>query len=130
MIRFGPEILRDWPQAVRREWLETDGLGGYAMGTIIGANTRRYHGLLIAATKPPVGRRLLVAKIEERLRADGLVCELSCNEYEGAIHPQGHLCLTEFRLDPWPVFEWAQEGYRVRKSVFYAPSARIDSVVL
>ncbi len=118
MIRFGPEILRDWPQAVQREWLETDGLGGFAMGTIIGANTRRYHGLLIAATRPPVGRRLLVAKIEERLLADGLVCELSCNEYEGAIHPQGHLCQEEFRLDPWPVFEWAQQGYRLRKAVF------------
>ncbi|MBU0609070.1 MAG: amylo-alpha-1,6-glucosidase [Armatimonadetes bacterium] len=118
MTHFDPTILHDLPTALRREWLETDGLGGFAMGTIVGANTRRYHGLLVAATEPPVGRRVLVAKLEERLLAGGPVCELGCNEYEGAVHPQGYRCLEEFRLDPWPIFTWVHEGFRLRKSVF------------
>ncbi len=56
MIQFKQEICRDLDAALRREWLETNGLGGFASSTIIGLNTRRYHGLLVAATKPPVGR--------------------------------------------------------------------------
>ncbi len=56
MIQFKQEICRDVDAALRREWLETNGLGGFASSTIIGLNTRRYHGLLVAATKPPVGR--------------------------------------------------------------------------
>ncbi|MCE5241453.1 amylo-alpha-1,6-glucosidase [bacterium] len=118
MTHFNSTILHDLPAALRREWLETDGLGGFAMGTIVGANTRRYHGLLVAAAEPPVGRRVLVAKVEDRLLADGAVLELSCNEYDGAIHPQGHLCQEEFRLDPWPVCTWAQDGFRLRRSLF------------
>jgi len=118
VTRFDETVLRDLDVALRREWLETDGLGGFAMGTIVGANTRRYHGLLIAATEPPVGRRMLVAKVEERLVADAATCEFSVNEYQGAVHPQGHLLQEEFRLDPWPVFTWACEDFRLRKSVF------------
>ena len=56
MILFEKEICGDLAAALRREWLETNGLGGFASSTIIGLNTRRYHGLLVAATKPPVGR--------------------------------------------------------------------------
>src|SRR5271166_3660961 len=56
MIQFGEETCGDVDAALRKEWLETNGLGGFASSTIIGLNTRRYHGLLVAATKPPVGR--------------------------------------------------------------------------
>ena len=71
MIEFTQEICRDLNQASHREWLETNGLGGFASSTITGLNTRRYHGLLIAATKPPVGRLLLLSKLEEALVIDG-----------------------------------------------------------
>ena len=57
MIELGVEECTDLGTALRREWLETDGLGGFARGTVAGAHTRRYHGLLVAATRPPVGRR-------------------------------------------------------------------------
>jgi glycogen debranching enzyme len=71
MIRSKRETCRDVEAAVQREWLETNGLGGFASSTIIGLNTRRYHGLLVVATKPPVGRLVLLFKLEETLFIDG-----------------------------------------------------------
>ncbi|HEY8283653.1 MAG TPA: glycogen debranching enzyme N-terminal domain-containing protein, partial [Chloroflexota bacterium] len=61
LIRFGREVCGDLPAALRREWLVTNGLGGYASSTVVGLNSRRYHGLLVAALQPPVGRTVLVA---------------------------------------------------------------------
>src|SRR5450755_218998 len=104
--------------ALSREWLQTNGLGGFASSTIAGLNTRRYHGLLIAATKPPVGRMLLLSKLEETLVVDGRRHDLSANRYPGVIHPQGHLLLKEFRHDPFPVSVYAVEGLELEKSVF------------
>ena len=65
MIEFNNETLTDIASATSREWLETNGLGGFSSSTIIGLNTRRYHGLLTAATKPPVGRIVMLSKLEE-----------------------------------------------------------------
>jgi glycogen debranching enzyme len=104
--------------AVRGEWLETNGIGGYASSTIAGLNTRRYHGLLVAATKPPVGRMVLLSKLEETLVVDGRRYELSANQYPGMVHPQGYLYLKEFRQDPFPVFVYEVEGIEIAKSVF------------
>src|SRR4030081_1940590 len=103
MIQFQQPMLGDLDAALRREWLETNGLGGFASSTIIGLNTRRYHGLLTAATKPPVGRLVLLSKLDETVIARDNRYELSANQYPGVIHPQGHQCLLEFRLDPFPI---------------------------
>ena len=118
MIQFKQEICRDLDAALRREWLETNGLGGFASSTIIGLNTRRYHGLLVAATKPPVGRFLLLSKLEETLFIEGQAFELSANRYPGVVHPQGFRYLKQFRLDPFPVFTYEVEGIEIEKSVF------------
>ncbi len=64
-IQFGRETCGDLAAAESREWLVTNGIGGYASGTVGGSQTRRYHGLLIAALQPPVGRTLLVSAIDE-----------------------------------------------------------------
>ena len=64
MFDLGPEIRSDFAVAELKEWLVTNGIGGFAMGTAAGTHTRGYHGLLIAAMKPPLGRRLLVAKLD------------------------------------------------------------------
>src|SRR6266540_498793 len=71
MISFDHETCRNLESALRKEWLETNGLGGFASSTIIGLNTRRYHGLLTAATRPPVGRMVLLSKMEEALVVAG-----------------------------------------------------------
>ncbi len=104
MIAFGPEICRDFGAGITKEWLETNGLGGYASSTIVGANARRYHALLVTALQPPTQRTVLLSKLEETLAVREVEYDLSCNQYPGVIHPQGHRHLLEFRLDPFPTF--------------------------
>lgn len=118
MIEFDQESCRDLNVALTREWLETNGIGGFSSSTIAGLNTRRYHGLLTAATKPPVGRFVLLSKLEETLLIDGGRYELSSNQYPDVIHPQGFNYQTGFRLDPFPGFTYEIEDVRLNKSVF------------
>jgi predicted glycogen debranching enzyme len=118
MIDFARETCRDLSLALTHEWLETNGLGGFASSTIAGLNTRRYHGLLIAATRPPVGRMVLLSKLEDVLIIGGKRVELSANQYPGAIHPQGYQYQTRFRLDPFPIFTYETGGVEIEKTVF------------
>lgn len=118
MIQFKKDVCTDLGSALSREWLETNGIGGFASSTIVGLNTRRYHGLLVAATKPPVGRYVLLSKLEETLFIEGHAIDLSANRYPGAVHPQGHRYLKQFRLDPFPVFTYDIEGLEIEKSIF------------
>jgi predicted glycogen debranching enzyme len=118
MIEFKQETCGDLDAASRREWLETNGLGGFASSTIAGLNTRRYHGLLVAATKPPVGRLVMLSKLEETLLIEGRGFELSANRYPGTVHPLGFRYLKQFRLDPFPVFTYEVEGIEMEKTVF------------
>src|SRR5438477_1051059 len=101
-LRLDQTICQDLNAALQREWLETNGLGGFASSTITGLNTRRYHGLLVASLRPPVERYVLLSKLEETLVVDGRRCDLSANQYAGAVHPEGYRCLSRFRLDPFP----------------------------
>src|SRR5574337_2149211 len=80
-VGFGREICGDLPAAERREWLVTNGLGGFASGTVAGLLTRRYHGLLVAALAPPLGRVLLVSKFEETAEYDGELYPLFTNRW-------------------------------------------------
>ncbi|MDQ3819142.1 MAG: amylo-alpha-1,6-glucosidase, partial [Acidobacteriota bacterium] len=118
MIRFGQDICGNLDAALSREWLETNGLGGYASSTIAGLNTRRYHALLVAATKPPVGRIVALSKFEEALIIGGRRYELSANQYPGIVQPKGYKYQTGFRLDPFPIFTYEIEGIIIEKSVF------------
>ncbi|MBM3737768.1 MAG: glycogen debranching protein [Acidobacteria bacterium] len=118
MIRFNENVCGDLSQALPREWLETNGLGGFASSTITGCNTRRYHGLLTAATKPPLGRIVMLSKIDETLVIGGDRYELGVNQYPGAVHPTGHRYLKDFRLDPFPTFLYQMNGVELEKRVF------------
>lgn len=118
MIELDQKSCRDLDAALSREWLETNGIGGFCSSTVLGLNTRRYHGLLTAATKPPVGRLVLLSKLEETLIVDRRRYELSSNQYPGVIHPQGFNQQTGFRLDPFPIFTYEVDGLRLEKTVF------------
>jgi predicted glycogen debranching enzyme len=122
MISVDKMICGNLEAALSREWLETNSLGGFACGTVAGANTRRYHGLLTAALNPPGGRMLLLSKLEETLVLGDRRIDLSTNEYadpnESVIHPEGYLYLSGFRLDPFPVFTYEVEGVKLEKSLF------------
>src|SRR5262245_41196448 len=116
-IRFDRSVCADLDAARNKEWLETNGIGGFASSTIVGLNTRRYHGLLIAATKPPAARMLLLSKFEETLVIGGEKYDLSVNRYPGVVYPQGHKYLKEFRLDPFPVFTYQIGSLELEKRV-------------
>lgn len=118
MIQLDPEICSDFEGSASREWLETNGIGGYASSSISGANTRRYHGLLVAATRPPLGRLVLLSKFEETVIINGETYELSTNQYPSKIHPDGYKYLKQFRLDPFPIWTFEVGGFTIEKSVF------------
>ncbi len=120
IIAFDESICRDPEAASAREWLESNGIGGYASGTISGIYTRRYHGLLVAATQPPAGRFVLLSKLEETLTVGGVPFELSANRYPGVAHPQGYLFLKGFRLRPFPTFVYEAGGVEIEKTIFMA----------
>lgn len=117
-IHFDQNICGDPAQSFQREWIETNGLGGFSSSTIAGVNTRRYHGLLMAATKPPTVRVLMLSKLEEVLVTGEQRFELSTNLYPGAVHPAGYQYLVGFRLDPFPISTFSAGGVTLEKRVF------------
>lgn len=96
----------DLDQGRRLEWLVTNGRGGFAMGSLSGLLTRRYHGLLVAAVKPPVERYVLLAKLEISALVGGLTYELSTNDYPETVHPAGYRLLESFTKGPIPTWRW------------------------
>ncbi|MHB8618074.1 MAG: glycogen debranching enzyme N-terminal domain-containing protein, partial [Chloroflexota bacterium] len=103
-----------------REWLVTNGVGGYASGTVGGRYTRRYHGLLVAAARPPLGRTLLLSKLDETLWVGSIPFDLATNEFaDGTIYPNGETYLARFEV-PFgvPTFVYAFQGWRLEKKVW------------
>ncbi|RMG65421.1 MAG: glycogen debranching protein [Bacteroidetes bacterium] len=114
---IGTNVLSRYDRASTYEWLETNGLGGYASSTIIGAHTRRYHGLLVAAMKPPVERTILLSKLDETLHIAGKSYELGTNKYQGAIFPNGYIFLKTFYRGLFPEFTYQAGGVTLRKTI-------------
>jgi predicted glycogen debranching enzyme len=104
-------------RALALEWLEPNGRGGFASGTVAGANTRRYHALLLTACKPPGERFLLVNHLEEWVDIGGESFPLSTNVYPGAIHPAGYERCVGFSTDPWPTWMFDCHGISVRREI-------------
>ncbi|HEU5317302.1 MAG TPA: amylo-alpha-1,6-glucosidase [Chloroflexota bacterium] len=107
-------------EALTHEWLVTDGLGGYASGTVVGPHTRRYHGLLVAPLAPPLGRHILLSKLEETLVVGEREYRLGANEFEdGSISPRGYVHLADFTLeDGRPVWRYACDQVTLEKRVW------------
>ena len=108
-LQFGREVCSNLKIAESREWLVTNGIGGYASGTIAGILTRRYHGFLVAALKPPVARSLLVTKFDEVVQYNGQFYDLYTNRWaDGTVEPQGYLNIESFHLEgTTPVWNFA-----------------------
>lgn len=114
MIEIDREITQDFARAIGLEWLETNGLGGWAGTTVAGAHSHRDHGLLAAASE---SRTVLLSRLDETLHVGGESFELSCNQFPGAIAPRGFEHLTSFRQDLFPTFEYEAGGVKLRKTV-------------
>jgi predicted glycogen debranching enzyme len=104
-------------RAMSLEWLETNGRGGFASGTVAGANSRRYHALLLTARKPPSERFVLVNNLEEWLDIDGESYPLSTNFYPGAIHPHSYERCTGFSTNPWPTWTFDCQGTTIQREI-------------
>lgn len=101
-----------------KEWLVTNGIGGYASSTVSGANSRRYHGLLVAAFNPPTDRRVLVSKVEETVIFNQEYIPISTNRFPGVIHPQGYKLLENFERKPLPKVDFWLDRIKIAKTVF------------
>ena len=118
------------PPPGEAEWLEADGLGGFASGTVSGVRTRRYHGLLVPATMPPAGRTILVNGFEAWVEVAGATLAISSQRYNpDVLYPDGASRLTSFRLEPWPTLTFELgEGIAIEQEFFAVH--RTQTVVL
>jgi predicted glycogen debranching enzyme len=130
-VDFGRDICGDLHTAETREWLVTNGIGGYGSGTIAGLKTRCYHGLLVAALHPPLGRTLLVAKLDETAEYAGRRFELATNRWaDGTVVPEGFRNIERFRLEgTTPVWSFALADALLEKRVFMAQGANTTYVL-
>ncbi len=129
-IRFGRETTGNLQIAETKEWLVTNGIGGYGSGTIAGSITRGYHGLLVAAIRPPVDRRLMLVKLDETLTYRGTSYDLTTNRWAGgAISPQGHKNIQSFALEgSIPCWRFACADALLEKRIWMVPGANTTYV--
>lgn len=129
---LGRMLCGDFEQAVRYEWLVTNGIGGYACGTVAEAHTRRYHGLLMAALTPPTGRTLLLSKLDICAHYRSHRYDLFSNEFaDGSVTPKGFVYLESFRLDEGlPVWRYAMADALIEKRIAMQPGSNTTLVSL
>lgn len=124
-IQLDKDIYSNLDLATSREWLVTNGIGGYASGTVAGVLTRRYHGLLIAALNPPLGRTLLFTKLDETIRYGEQIYSLYTNRWkDGTVEPHGYRLIEHFSLDGTiPVWTYACADAIVEKRIWMQQGA-------
>jgi len=118
MLTKSRAVLQNFKDATQYEWLETNGLGGWSSSSIIGAHTRRYHGLLTAAIVPPAERMVLLSKLDETIVTGDKRIELGVNLYpENTIHPNGHHYLKSFTKEFFPEWIYESENFQLKKRI-------------
>lgn len=124
-IRRSKKMKTDWLDLKKREWLEADGLGGFACGTASGIRSRRYHALLLAATTPPTGRMVLVNGFDAHVETCDGSYSLSSQEYApDVIHPDGARRIVDFTYEPWPKWRFTlDDGKTVEQEIFVVHGA-------
>lgn len=129
VISLNQQMLARFEDAIQKEWIIANGLGGYASSTALGINTRKYHGLLVAAFHPPGDRRVCLEKLDEEITLADNVYPIGANEFKDTIFPQGHSFLKEFTVSPFPKYVYAVQNVEVQKTVFM-PHERNAAIVL
>jgi predicted glycogen debranching enzyme len=108
---------------MQKEWLITNGIGGYASSTVFGINTRKYHGLLVSALKPPGSRTVLLEKLDEDIIVNNEIFRFGSNEFKNTIFPKGFQYLKQFSINPFPQFIYEKSNVEFKKTIFM-PSKR------
>ena len=117
-ISLNREMLSSFEDAITKEWIVTNGLGGYASSTVLGVNTRKYHGLLIAALHPPRDRRVFLTKLDEDIIIERETYRLGANEFQNGFFPQGYNFLKQFSISPFPEYIYAMQNVEAQKTIF------------
>lgn len=119
---------RNLEVSTHREWVLTNGIGGFAMGTAGGINTRRYHAHLVAATTPPTGRMVLLAAVDAFVQTDGNPMGISSNQYPGAIYPEGFHYLKQFSVGRSATWKYRASGSEITKHLTIHPGENAVTV--
>lgn len=117
-IHLGSNVLSDFNKAIQMEWIITNGLGGYASSTALGINTRKYHGLLVAAFNPPTDRKVLLTKLDEEVKIEDKTYSIGSNEFDCVIQPEGYRFLSDFSLNPFPTYRYSIDKVQLQKTIF------------
>ncbi|TET56917.1 glycogen debranching protein [Candidatus Bathyarchaeota archaeon] len=116
-LSIGPDILNDLAKALNLEWIITNGLGGYASSSVLGTNTRKYHGVLVASFNPPVDRRVVLSKLDERLFADGETYCFGVNEFNKGMTSGNPKYLESFSRFPFPTYTYSTSKAKIEKTI-------------
>lgn len=128
-IHVGPSTLSNFEDAIQLEWIVTNGLGGYASSTTLGINTRKYHGLLVAALNPPVDRQVVLTKLDEEVQIESKKYNLGSNEFKSGVQPRGCQFLSSFLLGPLPTYRYTIPGFQLQKRIFM-PHGKNATIVM
>ncbi|MGE5533017.1 MAG: amylo-alpha-1,6-glucosidase, partial [Bacillota bacterium] len=115
---FPKEALTRFGNLIEKEWLITNGLGSYASSTVLGLNSRKYHGLLVAALDPPGNRTVCLSKLDEDILVGSEIFRLGANEFHDTIYPEGYKLIGQFTFNPFPTYTYDLSNVLVTKTVF------------
>ena len=117
-ITLTKENLSHFNDIITKEWLVTNGFGSYASSTVPSINTRKYHGLLVAALNPPGERTVCLSKLDEDIIVNKITYRLGSNEFRGVMFPDGYKFIEHFSIDPYPTYKYNCGNVALSKTVF------------
>jgi len=127
-LTYPKKALSHFGEVIGKEWLITNGLGSYASSTLPGINTRKYHGLLVAALQPPGNRTVCLSKLDEDVIVGNQVFRLGSNEFRDSVYPDGYQLIEQFSINPFPTYTYDLSGVLVKKTIFMPKN--LNSVAL
>jgi predicted glycogen debranching enzyme len=117
-IKFGADSFSTYEEGIKKEWIVGNGLGGYASSTVIGANTRTYHGLLVASPEKSPGRFVLLSSLDEEISINEEVYRLATHKYPDTVFPSGFNYISKFILVPFPLWVYQSGDFTIKKKIF------------
>lgn len=117
-IKFGADSFSTYEEGIKKEWIVGNGLGGYASSTVIGANTRTYHGLLVASPEKSPGRFVLLSSLDEEITINEEVYRLATHKYPDTVFPSGFNYISKFILVPFPLWVYQSGDFTIKKKIF------------
>ncbi len=117
-ITFPKESFSRFSSLLEKEWLITNGLGGYASSSVPGINTRKYHALLVAALDPSGNRNVCLSKLDEDILVGDDIFRLGSTEFHDVIYPEGYKLINQFSIDPFPIYSYNVGNVQVTKTIF------------